>query len=118
MTSFERDLNVTHQWFMHEKSARHTREYGEMRLIYPIMAYEPRKQPRTASKMIDPLLAHPTAANGARQDPGGLQDRLQELPEQQREEAGPAGYGEPLLWPQDVPGEQGGSGPRVTPRAR
>lgn len=39
-----------------------------------------------------------SAANGARQDLGRVPHRIQELPEQQWEEAGPAGDGEPLLW--------------------
>ena len=44
------------------------------------------------------------ASNGTRQDSGRLPDRLQELPEQHGEEAGPTGDGEPLLRTQDGTG--------------
>ena len=45
-----------------------------------------------------------TAADCAGEDPGSLQDRIQELPEQHGEEAGPARHGKPLLRTQDGSG--------------
>lgn len=49
-----------------------------------------------------------TAANGTGKDPWRLQNRLQELPEQHREETGPSGDRKPLLWTQNGSGKSPG----------
>lgn len=46
-----------------------------------------------------------TAANGTGKDPWRLQNRLQELPEQHREETGSSGDRKPLLWTQNGSGK-------------
>ena len=51
------------------------------------------------------LVFFPPASHGLGQDSGRLPNRLQELPEQHREEAGPAGDGEPFLRTQDGAGQ-------------
>lgn len=49
-----------------------------------------------------------TAADGVGEDPGCVQDWLQELSEQHREEAGSPCYGKPVLWTQDGSGQRCG----------